>query len=334
MSDSSRRFAGERVVILEPIDAAARTLMEDAGLEVVDLSARHEAADATRPKDGPAAAGPPRAELLEKATAVIVRSGTRVDRAFLDRTPRLKVVARAGSGLDNVDLEETDRRGIAVVNAAGSNALAAAEHTFALLLALLRHIVPAHRHLEEGGWERSRFVGTELAGKTLGLIGVGRIGRLVAARALAFDMRVLASDPLLEEATARELGVTRCELDALLENADVVSLHLPLTPQTRRFLAEEELGRLRPTAVLVNAARGGLVDEAALARALEEGRLAGAALDAFEEEPPPPDHPLLHRDDVVHTPHLGASTVEAAQRVGAQTVRALLRALEDWAERS
>ncbi|MDI3316352.1 MAG: phosphoglycerate dehydrogenase [Bacillota bacterium] len=254
---------------------------------------------------------------LAGADGLVVRSATRVDAELFAAAPRLSIVGRAGVGVDNVDVAEATRRGVVVVNVPDGNTLSAAEHTFALMLAMLRRLPVADAALRTGRWER-HLVGAQAYGKTLGIVGLGRIGRQVALRARAFGMRVLAHDPFLgAQQAAGEVELV--ELDRLLQEADILTVHTPLTPQTRHLIGAREIARMKPGAYIVNCARGGIVDEEALAAALEEGRLAGAALDVWEEEPPRPDHPLLRSDRVVVTPHLGASTVEA-QRLNAETV--------------
>jgi D-3-phosphoglycerate dehydrogenase len=258
--------------------------------------------------------------------ALIVRSETRVDDELLVRAAGLRVIGRAGAGLDNIDVEAATRRGVLVMNTPGANAVATAEHTWALLLAVARRLPAAERSLRGGAWERSRFVGVQLAGKTIGLVGLGRVGREVARRAQGFGMRVLAYDPYLAADTAEELRVELADLDRLLAESDVISLHAALTDETRNLLDEDRLARIKPGALLINCARGGLVDEAAVARALDEHRLAGAAFDVFGFEPPA-GSPLIGRDDVVVTPHLGASTAEAQRDVSVQIVDQVLAAL-------
>lgn len=259
--------------------------------------------------------------------ALIVRSQTRVTARVLEAAERLKVVARAGIGLDNVDVEAATRRGILVVNAPQSNIVSAAEHTIALLLAQARNIPQAHAALRAGRWERARYQGVELAGKTLGIVGLGRVGAMVAQRALAFGMRVIAYDPYVPRERAREMGVDLMpSLEALLVQSDFVSLHLPRTAQTEGLIGAHELGLMKEGARLVNTARGGIVDEEALAKAIEDGHLGGAALDVFAEEPPG-DSPLFHLENVVVTPHLGAATVEAQDKAGAQIAEMVRLAL-------
>ncbi|MGK4579111.1 hydroxyacid dehydrogenase [Kitasatospora sp. HPMI-4] len=260
---------------------------------------------------------------LRDAEALIVRSGTRVDTEVLDQAPRLRVIARAGVGLDNVDTATARARGITVVNAPDSNTVSVAELTVGLIVASMRHIAPAARSLAEGEWRRSDFVGVELAGRTLGIIGYGRVGRQVARRLAAFDMRILVHDPY-----ADTLGddIRATGLDELLAASDVVTLHLPKTPRTEGLVGARELALMKPTAHLVNTSRGGIVDEEALARALGEGRLAGAALDVFATEPPGPS-PLLALPNVLGIPHLGASTHDAQLRAGQEAVRKVLAEL-------
>jgi D-3-phosphoglycerate dehydrogenase / 2-oxoglutarate reductase len=260
--------------------------------------------------------------------ALIIRSATRVTADVLDAATTLKVIARAGIGLDNVDLEAATRRGVMVVNAPQSNIISAAEHTLALLLSQARNLPQAHADLVDGRWERGRWEGVELAGKTIGLVGLGRVGSLVAARAAGFGMRVIAFDPYVSADRAKEMGVeVMPTLEALLVQSDFVSVHLPRTPETEGLLGEKELRMMKPGARLVNTSRGGIVDEDALAKALEGGQLGGAALDVFAIEPTT-DSPLFRLPGVVVTPHLGASTREAQDKAGttvAEMVRLGLR---------
>ena len=260
--------------------------------------------------------------------ALVIRSATTVTDAVLAAAHRLKVVARAGIGVDNVDVEGATRRGVMVVNAPRSNTISAAEHTMALLLAQARNIPQAHGELHAGRWDRARWEGVELAGKTLGLVGLGRVGTLVAQRALAFGMRVIAFDPYVSVERAKELGVDVIPtLEALLVHSDFVSIHLPASPETKGMLGPHEIGMLKPGARLVNTARGGIVDEDALVDAIRDGRIAGAAIDVFAEEPAT-DSPLLGFEQVVATPHLGASTVEAQDKAGVAVAEMVRLALE------
>jgi D-3-phosphoglycerate dehydrogenase / 2-oxoglutarate reductase len=267
------------------------------------------------------------AAAISEADAVLVRSATKITRESLARATHLKVIGRAGVGVDTIDVEAATERGVAVMNAPAGNTISAAELAFALLLSLIRKIPAADRSMKEGQWDRSSFGGTELYRKVLGLVGAGRVGGEVAHRARAFGMRVLAYDPYLSPDAAREMGATLAPLEQVLREADVISLHVPLTDKTRGMLGDAELALLKPSAVIINAARGGVMDEAALFRRLSEGKIAGAALDVFDPEPLPPDHPLRGLPNVVLTPHLGASTDEAQLNVAieiAESVRAAL----------
>lgn len=266
-------------------------------------------------------------EALREAEGLIVRSETRVDATLLASAPRLRVVGRAGAGVDTIDVAAATARGIVVVNAPGGNAVAAAEHALALMFALARHIPEADRLMKDRQWRRSRLMGTELTDKTLGLVGLGRVGTEVARRALGLDMHVLVYDPYLPDEHVRHLGCEPASLDALLERAHYVSLHVPLTDATRALMDAERLARMRPGAYLVNCARGELVDQRALLDALDRGHLAGAAIDVYPEEPVSPDDPLPRHPRVVATPHLGASTVEAQANVAIQVVREVLAVL-------
>src|SRR5262245_1387343 len=273
--------------------------------------------------------GMPPARLLETIKdfdALVVRSATRVTRDVLEAGRSLRVVARAGVGVDNIDVEEATRRGIVVVNSAGGSTFAATEHVFALLLALARNVPQAMGSLRRGEWTPGKFVGTELRGKTLGVVGLGRIGTQVARRALAFEMRVLATDPFISREHAESNGVELVPLDALLAESDVLTLHAPLNPQNADLMGEAELGRMRRGAILLNCARGGLLDEGALVQALDSGRLAGAALDVFQEEPPR-NRALIEHPRVVVTPHLAASSREAQQEVATDVARLVLACL-------
>ncbi|MEJ2218549.1 MAG: phosphoglycerate dehydrogenase [Gemmatimonadota bacterium] len=269
------------------------------------------------------------ADALADADAVIVRSSTKITREALARAERLQAIGRAGVGVDNIDVEAATERGIAVLNAPSGNTISAAELTMALLLALVRRLPAASRSMRDGEWDRKRFRGTELYRKTLGLVGAGRIGGEVARRARAFGMQVIAYDPYLKEDRAKALEIELAEFDDVLSRADVLSLHVPLTDDTRGLIGEAELERMRPGAFIINAARGGVLDQDALLRALDDGHLAGAALDVYTEEPPAADHPLRSRDDVVLTPHLGAATVEAQHNVAVEVAHAVRAALTE-----
>ncbi len=264
---------------------------------------------------------------LADAAAVLVRSATQVDAEALSAAPRLQVVARAGIGLDNVDVPAATARGVLVVNAPLSNVVSAAEQAVALLLACARNTAPASAALKAGRWERTRWTGVEVGDKTVGVVGLGRIGVLFAQRMAAFGVRLLAYDPYVTSARADALGVQLVDLETLMRESDFVSVHLPKTPETVGLIGDHELTICKPSLRLVNAARGGLVDEDALARALAEGRVAGAGLDVFATEPCT-DSPLFAFDSVVVAPHLGASTVEAQDKAGIAVARSVRLALQ------
>lgn len=263
---------------------------------------------------------------LADADAVIVRSATRIDAAALAVAGRLKVVARAGVGLDNVDINAATGRGVMVVNAPTSNIVSAAEQAMALLLASARNTAQADASLKRGEWKRSQFTGVELAGKTVGVVGLGRIGQLFAARIAAFDTKLIAYDPYVQPARAAQLGITLVSLDDLLLQSDFISIHLPKTPETVGLIGKAELDKIKPGVRIVNAARGGLIDEAALAEALADGRVAAAGIDVYATEPCT-DSPLFNLDNVVVTPHLGASTREAQDNAGLAVARSVKLAL-------
>jgi D-3-phosphoglycerate dehydrogenase len=259
--------------------------------------------------------------------ALIVRSQVQVDAAALAAGSRLKVVGRAGVGVDNIDVAAATGAGIAVVNAPTANTLAAAEHTMALILALARRVAAADASVRRGEWRRADFMGTELGGKTLGIVGLGRVGLAVADRAQAFAMNLLGSDPLVSAEAAATYGVRLVEVDELLAESDVVTLHVPLVAATRGLLDAARLARMKRGALLVNVARGGVVDEAALANTLVSGQLGGAAIDVFEHEPIVADSPLLSAPNTVLTPHLGASTADAQARASLEVVDGVLDVL-------
>lgn len=254
---------------------------------------------------------------IADADALIVRSATKVTADLLDKAPRLRAVGRAGVGVDNIDLDAATTRGVLVMSTPGGNAVSVAEHTFALLLSLARQVPRLDKAMHEGRWEKSSAAGTELRGKTLGLIGLGRIGSEVALRADAFDMRVLGYDPYISEAAAKEIQVELAPLEKLLAESDFVSLHTALSPATQNLINAKTIALMKQGARLVNAARGELVDEAALAEALKSEKLAGAALDVFAQEPPK-NSPLIGLPNVIATPHVAGSTAEAQEEVGTQ----------------
>ena len=261
--------------------------------------------------------------------ALVVRSETKVTPDVFEAAKQLQAVGRAGVGVDNIDLPAATERGVIVVNAPLGNTIANAEHTVALMLALARHIPEANASLKSGEWKRSKFIGVELRGKTLGLVGLGNVASEVARRAKAFDMNVLARDPFVSEERAATLGVELVEsLDELVGRADFVSVLTVLTPETRHMIGDAQFRRMKPTARVINTGRGELVDNAALVRAIDEGRIAGAAIDVFPQEPPDMASEVLHNERIIVTPHLGASTAEAQERVAvdvAEQILAILR---------
>lgn len=269
----------------------------------------------------------PREETLQAipdAAALIIRSSTKADAELLAAAPNLKAIARAGVGVDNVDLEQATRQGIIVMNTPDGNTIATAEHTLALMLALARHVPQAHRSLEEGRWDRKLFMGTELRNKTLGVIGAGRIGKAVARRAQAFEMQVIVAEPC-KEIVPPDLPCV--ELDELLAQSDYISLHPTLSDETRGMINAEAIAKMKPGVRIINAARGAMIDDLALAEAIKSGQVAGAALDVYVKEPPADDHPLIGLPGVIHTPHLAASTVEAQIAVAVDAAKQVVDAL-------
>ena len=306
----------KRVLVTDGLHAVGVDALRKHGLEVDAAGALAEAELAAR---------------ISEYEGLIVRSATRVTRGVIQAARRLEVIGRAGAGVDTIDVDTATERGVVVMNTPGGNTTAVAEHTLALLLALARRVPAADASLKAGRWEKSRLQGVELFGKTLGVLGLGRIGSEVARRAAGFRMHVIAYDPYLTREAAERLAVEPVELDELLGRSDFISIHAPLTGDTRYLLGRAELARVKPGLRLINCARGGLVDERALAEAIHAGRVAGAALDVFEQEPPPSDHPLLRLEQVIVTPHLGAATDEAqtavALAIADQVADALLRGI-------
>jgi D-3-phosphoglycerate dehydrogenase len=301
-----------KVLVKEKIGDSGVQLLRDAGFEV-ELGTDWEDGELER--------------RIGEFDGILIRSATRLTGDLLDRAERLKVVGRAGVGVDNVDVDVATKRGVVVANAPQSNVITAAEHTLAMLLALARKVPQAHESLTHGAWERSKFSGVELYDKTLGVLGFGRIGQLVAQRALGFGMRVVAFDAYVAEERFRELGVERAaSSDDLYAQADFITIHLPVTPETENWLDADALARMKDGVRIVNVARGKLVVEDALREALDSGRVAGAALDVFREEPVT-DSPLFGYPNVVVTPHLGASTAEATDRAGYQAAEQVVAAL-------
>lgn len=307
--------ATTRLVLADPLaPEGIAVLTADRSLEVDDYSSRSR----DELKEG-----------LAGAAGLIVRSATRADADLIEAGSSLRVIGRAGVGLDNIDVETATRRGIAVLNAPAGNTVSTAELAFALLMSIARRIPAADRSVRAGKWDRKAFRGSQLAGKTLGVVGAGRIGAEVILRARAFGMRVLVADPYMTPGRAADLSVELLELQDLLPEADFLTLHVPLTSETRGLITREHIRRMKPTAFLVNAARGGILDEVALAEALTEGRLAGAAVDVFEREPLPQDHPLRRAPNLVLTPHLGAATHDAQREVAIEIARVVRAALVD-----
>jgi D-3-phosphoglycerate dehydrogenase len=273
------------------------------------------------------------AAALAEADALLVRSATKVTAALIQAAPHLRIVGRAGTGVDNIDVTAASARGILVVNAPGANSISVAEHAFALMMALARAVPAADRAMKDGKWEKKRFLGTELRGKTLGIAGLGRIGQEVAQRARAFGMRIVAHDPFISRDIAEALGVELLALDEVCAAADFLTLHLPSTPETHHLFNDERFSRVKPGLKLINTARGELIDPAALRRAIESGRVAGAGLDVFEQEPPT-DWSLAQLPQVVSTPHIAASTEEAQELVGLDTAAAVRDFLRDGVVRN
>jgi D-3-phosphoglycerate dehydrogenase / 2-oxoglutarate reductase len=320
LARQAREVNVPRILITEPIAQEGIDLLRyelpEAHIDVrLDLSPEH-----------------PRA-LIGSYTALIIRSQTRVTRELLAEATRLQVIGRAGSGLDNIDLDAAIRHGVLVVNAPRGSAIAVAELTLALMLTLARHIPAANRSIKAGRWDKGRLLGVELHGKVLGIIGLGKIGKEVAQRAKSLGMRVIACDPFLSTKQGQHVGVTLHSKEEVLPQADFVTLHATLANDesgSRRLLGARELQLLKPGAYLVNCARGSLIDEQALLAALTEGRLAGVALDVFSQEPIGDDtvlRQLLAHERVIATPHLGASTVEAQVRVATEVARSIIAAL-------
>ncbi len=273
-----------------------------------------------------------RAVLLDSVAdvhALIIRSGVAADAELLDAANELRAIARAGVGVDNVDLAAATARGVVVMNTPGGNTISTAEYTLGLMLALARHIPQGHASLAAGRWDRKRFGGVELSGKTLGIIGLGRIGQAIALRAQAFEMNVVAHDPYLPPEIAQGLAVPLLELDEVYAQADFLSLHALITDETRGLINAGSIARMKDGVRIINAARGALINEADLADALQSSRVAGAALDVYAQEPPPPDNPLLGLPNVIHTPHLAASTADAQVTVAVEAAQLILDFLLD-----
>ena len=295
-----------RALVADPLGAEAERVLLTAGFEV---------------KRETGLSGDALVAALRGRQALLVRGATKVTREVLERASTLKVIARAGAGVDNIDATAAQARGVAVFNAPGANAVSVAEHTWGLIFAVLRHIPEADATTRAGKWEKNRLMGSEVSGRTLGVLGLGWVGREVARVGVALRCRVLGYDP--DPAAGGELvGVERTDLETLFTQSDILTLHAPLLPATRHVANHERLARMKPGAVVINAARGGLVDEDALCDLLESGRLGGAGLDTFEHEPPG-EHRLFAQNNVVLTPHLGGSTAEAQERAAIAAARAV-----------
>jgi len=266
-------------------------------------------------------------EVIKDYDALVVRSATKVTKEVIIHAQKMKVIGRAGVGLDNVDLEAATQKGIIVMNTPAGNTISTAEHTMSMILALSRNIPQANVSMKAGEWKRSKFMGVELYNKVLGIVGLGRIGTEVARRALSFGMKILACDPFLSKEVAESLGIEVAELKEVLQKSDYITVHTPLTQETRHMLSKDAFTLMKPGARIINCARGGIIDEAALAQAIKEGKVAGAAIDVFEKEPPAPDNELFKLPNVILTPHLGASTEEAQVNVAIEVAEIVRDAL-------
>jgi D-3-phosphoglycerate dehydrogenase len=286
-----------------------------------------KAADDVQLDYRPGLAGDDLLRAVAESDALITRSGTAVTPELVNAGTRLRIVGRAGVGLDNVDVDACTSRGILVINAPTANIMSATEHTMAMLLALCRNIPEAHASVKRGEWTRSKFLGTELDGKTLGIIGLGRIGTRVTVRARGFGMRVIAYDPYVADAAFEKVGAARVTFEQLLQQADIITVHTPMTDETRAMIGPAELEKMKDGVIVLNIARGGIYEEQALADALNRGKVAGAAVDVYVEEPPGQDHPLLNAKNIILSPHIGANTIEAQDRVAVQTSEMVIEAL-------
>ncbi len=302
-----------KVLVAAPLHEKAIDVLKNAGFEVL----YEEYPDEGR-----------LVELVGDVDAIIVRSKPRVTRKVIEVSPRLKVIGRAGVGLDNIDLEAAKERGIKVVNSPGASSRSVAELVLALMFNVARKVAFADRKIRGGVWAKKQCTGIELEGKTLGIVGFGRIGYQIAKIVRAIGMDLLLYDPYPNEERAKEVGGMFVDLETLLKESDVVTLHVPLIDTTYHLINEERLRLMKPTAILINAARGAVVDNRALVKALQGGWIAGAGLDVYEEEPLPKDHPLTKLDNVVLTPHIGASTVEAQMRAGVQVAEQIVEILK------
>jgi D-3-phosphoglycerate dehydrogenase len=289
-----------RILIADAVSADCDRILNDRGIETVRAVGLDPAA---------------LAEMLDDFDGIIVRSAVRLDGGLIGKMQRIRAIGRAGVGVDNIDVVAATERGIVVMNTPDGNTISACEHTVAMLLSLLRKIPAANQSLRTNQWDRKSFTGTELMGKRIGVLGLGRIGREVARRLQAFNTVVTGYDPMLTPEAVRDLGLEPVDLEEMIAGSDIITLHVPLTPETRGMIGADAIARMKPGACIINCARGGIVDEAALLAGLEAGSVAGAAMDVFESEPPTFPSPLIEHPRVVATPHIAASTVEAQERV-------------------
>jgi D-3-phosphoglycerate dehydrogenase len=302
-----------KVLVSDPLAKEGVDILKKSNLEVTEVSKLSED------------------QLVKKIKgydAIIVRSGTTVTKKIIEASNKLKVIGRAGVGLDNVDVAAASKKGIVVMNAPSGNTISTAEHAFSLMLSLSRNIPQANVSIKEGKWDRKKFMGVELYGKTLGIIGMGRIGTEFAKRALSFGMKILAFDPFLTKEKAGLINVEPVGLDDLLKGSDFITIHTPLTPETKHILDGKAFKKMKKGVRIINAARGGIIDESALAKSIKSGKVAGAALDVFEtKKKPPVDSPVVNMENIVATPHLGASTAEAQVNVAIDMARSVSDAL-------
>ncbi len=290
-----------KVLVAEPISDEAIKAMKNAGLHV-DVKTNLSREELLK--------------IIPEYNALVVRSQTKVDKEIIEAAKNLEIIARAGVGVDNIDIETATKRGIVVVNAPGGNTVSAAEHTIALMLSAARKIPQADRSVKEGKWERKKFIGIELRGKTVGIIGLGRVGYEVAKRCKALEMNVIAYDPYVQRERAEHIGVKLVDFDTLLREADIITVHVPKTRETVNMISYDEFEKMKDGVIIINAARGGVINEDALYKAIISGKVYAAGLDVYEKEPPDPNNPLLKLENVVTTPHIGASTREAQLSVG------------------
>ena len=301
-----------KILVAEPLAAAGLELLrKQAGWQIV----------ASNPKDY--------LQHISDAEALLVRSAVKVTADVLEKAPRLRVIGRAGVGVDNVDLNAATAAGVLVMNTPGGNAVSVAEHTMALMLSMARSIPQASASTRAGKWEKKKFLGSELRGKTLGVLGLGSIGREVVRRARAFEMRIIGCDPFISSQTAKDLNVELVDLDTLYAESDYLTLHVALTPETQGMLSRQAFSRMKPGVRIINCARGELVDAGALREALDSGKVVGAGVDVFDPEPPPPGFPLFAHDAVIATPHIGGSTEEAQEIVGLRIVEQVVEYLQN-----